>query len=52
MVNIGLPVEELTEANAIDRPIWGSFDGSTNPPVLYPNWFSIQELEQQVLGGQ
>jgi hypothetical protein len=28
----------------------GSFDGSTNAPVLYPSHLSIQELERQVLG--
>ena len=31
--------------------VWGSFDGSTNPPVVYPNGTSIQMLEQLILGG-
>jgi hypothetical protein len=31
--------------------IWGSFDGTTNEPVVYPSGTSIQDLEQQVLGG-
>jgi hypothetical protein len=30
--------------------IWGSFDGTTNAPVVYPIGSSIQELEQQLLG--
>jgi hypothetical protein len=30
--------------------IWGSFDGTTNDPVVYPNGTSIQNLENQVLG--
>lgn len=30
---------------------WGSFDGSTNEPVLYPSGSSIKELERQVLAG-
>ncbi len=29
--------------------IWGSFDGSTNAPVIYPNGTSIQDVENQVL---
>ena len=31
--------------------VWGSFDGSTNPPIVYPSGLSIQQLEQQVLTG-
>lgn len=31
---------------------WGSFDGTTNEPVVYPIGTSIQDLEQWVLGGQ
>jgi len=29
--------------------IWGSFDASTNAPVIYPNGTSIQNIESQVL---
>jgi hypothetical protein len=29
---------------------WGSFDGSTNEPAVYPYGASIQAIEQQVLG--
>jgi hypothetical protein len=28
---------------------WGSFDGSTNAPIIYPSHLSIQELEARVL---
>jgi hypothetical protein len=31
--------------------LWGSYDGSTNAPVIYPIGTSIQEIEEQVLGG-
>jgi hypothetical protein len=29
--------------------LWGSFDGTTNPPVVYPSGTSIINLENQVL---
>jgi hypothetical protein len=34
-------------AEASQQPIliWGSFDGTTNPPVIYPNRTSLQSLE-------
>ncbi len=28
---------------------WGSFDGTTNTPVVYPDYISIQDLENEVL---
>ena len=28
---------------------WGSFDGSTNAPIVYPNGTSIQDLENRLL---
>jgi hypothetical protein len=30
--------------------IWGSFDGTTNDPIVYPNGASVTQLENQVLG--
>ena len=30
---------------------WGSFDGSTNPPVVFPEGTSLAELEAEVLEG-
>lgn len=30
--------------------VWGSFDGTTNDPIVYPNGTSIAELESQLLG--
>lgn len=43
----------LTEDSALlHYPRWGSFDGSTNDPIIFPIDTSIFELEQQVgLGG-
>lgn len=31
------------------EPVWGSFDGSTNDPVVYPNGASVANLESQIL---
>jgi hypothetical protein len=30
--------------------VWGSFDGSTNAPILYPTGTSIKDIERIVLG--
>jgi hypothetical protein len=39
----------ITEANNVGRsPIWGSFDGTTNEPVVYPNADDIYAMEKQV----
>lgn len=40
----------LSEAALQPMWRWGSFDGSTNAPVLYPSGTSIKDLERQVLG--
>lgn len=39
------------EASTLAFPlwIWGSFDGSTNTPIVYPDGTSIQNLENQLL---
>lgn len=39
----------LTEEAASRSVVWGSFDGSTNTPVVYPNYISIRDIERQVL---
>lgn len=39
----------LDEATQSPLLIWGSFDASTNAPVVYPNGTSIQNLENQIL---
>jgi hypothetical protein len=41
----------LDELSGFPGFVWGSFDGTTNDPVVYPIGSSIQALEQQVLGG-
>jgi hypothetical protein len=53
MFNQGLPgAAFLDEFNSLGSGfIWGSFDGTTNAPFVYPVGSSIQELEQQILGG-
>jgi hypothetical protein len=30
--------------------LWGSFDGSTNAPIVYPSGTSIRDLERQIFG--
>jgi hypothetical protein len=40
---------DQAEANQCINFVWGSFDGTTNPPVVYPNGTSIVNLENQVL---
>jgi hypothetical protein len=39
----------VNQTTQIPSVLWGSFDGSTNPPVVYPNNLSIQELEGQMI---
>lgn len=39
----------LSELEAATNFVWGSFDGSTNDPVVYPSGTSIADLEAQVL---
>jgi len=39
--------------NIFETPIsnWGTFDGSTNAPIVYPVGYSLAELEGEVLSG-
>jgi len=37
-----------TDINHSSRFTWGSFDGTTNDPILYPNTASLSNLENQV----
>lgn len=39
----------LDEASSVPDFVWGSFDGSTNAPVIYPSGISIVDYENQVL---
>jgi hypothetical protein len=57
-LNKGLPAFEnfridpfrfLDELTALPIFSWGSFDGTTNPPVVYPNGASVLAMEDQVL---
>jgi len=40
---------QFTESGAFPSFVWGSFDGSTNAPVLYPQGTSLEDLERLVL---
>lgn len=42
------PLRFLDEGTALPLLIWGSFDGTTNPPVVYPNGASIVNLQNQI----
>jgi hypothetical protein len=39
----------LTELDQVLYYSWGSFDGTTNAPVVYPNDASVSDMELQVL---
>lgn len=39
----------IDEASSLPSFVWGSFDGSTNAPVIYPSGTSIVDYESQVL---
>lgn len=39
----------LEEIQAVSSFVWGSFDGSTNRPVVYPSYRSLTDLENQVM---
>jgi hypothetical protein len=43
------PPQLLAETNRTTFFAWGSFDASTNDPVVYPNGTSIANLENQIL---
>jgi hypothetical protein len=45
----GLPGFITGETNQFQVFVWGSFDGTTNAPVVYPNGTSITNLEYAVL---
>jgi hypothetical protein len=40
----------MNEATAARGIIWGSFDGTVNPPIVYPDGTTIQDIERQVVG--
>jgi hypothetical protein len=40
----------VTEASSTPYFFWGSFDGSTNDPIVYPNGTSLRNLERQLFG--
>ncbi len=42
----------LSQPSQIPDFVWGSFDGSTNDPIVYPSGTSIRELEQRIFGGR
>ena len=49
LITLGTNSTLLSEFTQIPLMAWGSFDSSTNAPVVYPNGTSIQNLVNQVL---
>jgi hypothetical protein len=39
------------EATGFDGASWGAFDDTTKPPIVFPQWASIADLEAQLLSG-
>lgn len=40
----------LSEINAFSNPQWGTFDGTTNAPIVYPVGRFIEDIEQRAAG--
>jgi hypothetical protein len=53
IINLGVlntnTLLQLSELNQIQLLAWGSFDASTNDPIVYPNGTDIQNLVNQIL---
>jgi hypothetical protein len=47
----GTATEEAAFSEFTDQPIWGSFDGSTNPPVVFPRDITLEDIELIINGG-
>ncbi|HEV2328999.1 MAG TPA: hypothetical protein VGY56_09460 [Verrucomicrobiae bacterium] len=43
------PQSAVNSVTGIPSLLWASFDGSTNPPIVYPTGTSIQELFNQMV---
>jgi hypothetical protein len=43
-------VNPTTEAASTPSYVWGSYDGTTNEPVVYPSGTSLRSLELQLFG--
>src|SRR5262249_15032810 len=49
-VRVNMGPAFIDEAGASLDFTWGSFDGTTNAPIIYPSGTSIMNLEAQILG--
>jgi hypothetical protein len=43
------PQSPVNQTTGVPAQQWGSFDGTTNTPIVYPTGASIQELEAQMV---
>lgn len=48
--NPGLITEEADIFSRFQYGLWGYFDGTTNPPVVFPKDITLEQLENLVLG--
>lgn len=48
-IKLNVGPQFLDERSSADYFVWGSFDGTTNTPVIYPSGTSIANLENEVL---
>ncbi len=49
LYNTNFILDGLSESTSRTNFIWGTYDGSTNAPVVYPTYASIANLEAQIL---
>lgn len=48
----GVTEPDIT-SSLFQRPfVWGSFDGSTNPPIVFPEDITLEDLELQIMNQQ
>ena len=45
---LGDPEVYFSDTNSVPTYTWGSFDGTTNAPIVYPDTISLASLESQV----
>jgi hypothetical protein len=42
---------EATARNFGEGFVWGSFDGSTNPPIVFPRDITLEDVSLLINGG-
>ncbi len=46
-------LDDLSDVSALRSAIWGSFDGTTNAPIIYPEGYplTLEEIRNRIFGG-